>query len=166
MRRTFSKVTTLDFNKANFRWLSELVTGVLFHECWSVFKNQLLKTQEQVISLLEVKQAMEKTSLIEQGTPLEMTALCFKWESCSLIALYPSCIVTPKTAHPTWGEIALVQSRVGQSLPLTNSWCIFKTEPIINSKLVKELEGVSCGKWWKNLCFSGLGKRRLLSASS
>lgn len=33
MRRTVSKVTTLDFNRANFRQLSELVTSVLFHEC-------------------------------------------------------------------------------------------------------------------------------------
>lgn len=51
MRRTVSKVTTLDFNRANFRQLSELVTSVLFHEYWSVFKNHLLKAQEQVISL-------------------------------------------------------------------------------------------------------------------
>lgn len=71
MRKMVSEVATLDFNRVNFGRLSELVTSVLFHECWSVFKDHLLKAQEQVISLLKVKQDVQKISLTEQGTPLE-----------------------------------------------------------------------------------------------
>lgn len=64
MRKMVSEVATLDVNRANFRQPSELVTSVLFLECWSVFRNHLLKAQEQVISLvLKVKQAMQKTIL-------------------------------------------------------------------------------------------------------
>lgn len=48
-----------------------LVTSMLLLECWPVFRKHLLKAQEQVISVLKVKQAMQKASVTEQGTPLE-----------------------------------------------------------------------------------------------
>ena len=58
MRKKDSRVATLDFRRANFKLLGELLSSVPWesafeglgvHECWSVFKNHLLKAQEQAI---------------------------------------------------------------------------------------------------------------------
>jgi len=61
MRRKVSRVVTLGFKKANFNLFRGLVNSVPWesafeglgvHECWSVFKNHLLKAQEQAIPVL------------------------------------------------------------------------------------------------------------------
>ena len=58
MRKKVSRVATLDFRRANFKLFRELVSrvswesafeGLGVHECWSVFKNHLLKAQEKEI---------------------------------------------------------------------------------------------------------------------
>ena len=60
MRKKVSRVATLDFKRANFKLLRELVSSVPWkpsfeglgvHECWLGFKNDLLKRQEQAIPL-------------------------------------------------------------------------------------------------------------------
>ena len=60
MRIKDSRVATLDFRRANFKLFRELFStvpwesafeGLGLHECWSLFKNDLLETQEQVIPL-------------------------------------------------------------------------------------------------------------------
>ena len=60
MRKKDSRVATLDFRRANFTLFRELLSRVPWesafealgvHECWSFFKNHLLKAQEQAIPL-------------------------------------------------------------------------------------------------------------------
>ncbi|GAB0210316.1 mitochondrial enolase superfamily member 1 [Grus japonensis] len=60
MRKKDSRVATLDFRRANFKLLRELLIGLSWesafeglgvHKCWSVFKNHLLEAQEQAIPL-------------------------------------------------------------------------------------------------------------------
>ncbi|KAK4806138.1 hypothetical protein QYF61_001061 [Mycteria americana] len=60
MRKKDSRVATLDFRRANFKLLGELISrvpwesafeGLGVHECWSAFKNHLLEAQEQAIPL-------------------------------------------------------------------------------------------------------------------
>jgi len=60
MRKKHSRVATLDFRRANFKLFKELFRrvpwkstfeGLGVHECWSVFKNDLLEAQEQAIPL-------------------------------------------------------------------------------------------------------------------
>ena len=60
MRTKDSRVATLDFGRANFKLFRELLSSVPWesaleglgvHECSSVFKNHLLKAQEQAIPL-------------------------------------------------------------------------------------------------------------------
>lgn len=51
-------------------WESDF-QGLEIHERWSIFKNNLLYTQEQAnYTIPEVKQEGQKSSLAEQGTPL------------------------------------------------------------------------------------------------
>ena len=60
MTKKVIRVATLDFQKANFELLRELLKSVPWeslseglgvHECWSVFKHHLLEAQEQAISV-------------------------------------------------------------------------------------------------------------------
>lgn len=60
MREKVSRVADLDFERANFKLLMELISRILWesdfeslgvHECCSAFKNHLLEAQEQAIPL-------------------------------------------------------------------------------------------------------------------
>lgn len=74
------RVAILDFRIANLKLLRKLVSSVLWesdfqglkiHECWSIFKSNLLEAQEQANHTMpKVKREGQKSSLAEQGTPL------------------------------------------------------------------------------------------------
>ncbi|GAB0176455.1 mitochondrial enolase superfamily member 1 [Grus japonensis] len=79
-RKTDTQISTLDMRRADFRLLRELVSqvpwetaleGTEVHQCWSLFKGHLLRTQEQA-KMPQVKQAGQKASLAEQVSYLHL----------------------------------------------------------------------------------------------
>lgn len=73
MRKSVSRTNTLDFRRADFKLLKELVLwesafkAAEVHTCWSLFKG----TGEGNSNVSAVNQAGQKIGLTKQGSPAE-----------------------------------------------------------------------------------------------